>query len=144
MAKKNKKSRKESIDKEKILEYMKGLNNELESLHQSRQIVASEAFPTDSSRQIEYPIEFVSSEALPIDSLRQTEYPIEFVSNETMPMDLSFLSPSNNIVVETSPFPEMILPSCEMMKDGGQCQRLKKQVKRQNKVIDVLLQNLES
>ena len=51
---------------------------------------------------------------------------------------------SKNIVLDDNPFTEISLPSKEMVKDDTQCQRLKKQVKRQNKVIDVLLDNLET
>ena len=160
MVKKNKKSTKtpkQSNDEKKMLQYIKGLNDQLEEMHQSRQteypieivssepeypikIVSSEIMPMDPSRQIEYPMEIVTSEP---------EYPMEIVTSEPecpIEMDLSFLSPSNqsrNIVVDTSPFPDMMIPSNEIVEDS-QCQRLKKQVKRQNKVIDVLLQRLET
>ena len=151
MAKKNKKSTKtpkQSNDEKKMLQYIKGLNDQLEEMHQSRQT----EYPIEIvSSEPEYPIKIVSSETMPIemDPSRQTEYPMEIVTSEPeypIEMDLSFLSPSNhsrNIVVDTSPFPDMMLPSNEIEGDS-KCQRLKKQVKRQNKVIDVLLQRLET
>ena len=161
MVKKNKKSTKtpkQSNDEKKMLQYIKGLNDELEEMHQSRQT----EYPIEiGSSEPEYPIKIVSCETMPMEmDSRQIEYPMEIVTSEPecpmeivtsepecpIKMDLSFLSPSNqsrNIVVDTSPFPDMMLPSNEIVEDS-QCQRLKKQVKRQNKVIDVLLQRLET
>lgn len=154
MAKKSKKStksQKQPNDKKDLLQDIKQLNNHLEEMHQSKYC----PLQMHPSRQLEFPIEIHHHPSeqvefpLEMHPLNQIESPMEILSSKTIPieMDLSFLSPpvqSKNIVLDDNPFTEISLPSKEMVKDDTQCQRLKKQVKRQNKVIDVLLDNLET
>lgn len=121
--KKVKASTKQNKEVSDMLDVIKTLNNDFQELHESKM--------------------------MPMDIVSNDELPMEILSSNTLPMELSFLSPHGeesgeigleDIIPMRSDSPTIIMS--HTIPEQSQCQRLKKEVQRKNKMIDILLEKM--
>ena len=119
--KKVKASTKQNKEVSDMLDVIKTLNNDFQELHESK--------------------------VMPMDIVSNDELPMEILSSNTLPMELSFLSPHESgemgledIIPMRSDSPTIIMS--DTIPEQSQCQRLKKEVQRKNKMIDILLEKM--